>query len=319
MTVSLRITRRWPEEAMAAAAERFDVTGNPDDVPLGSDGLREALARYDIVCPTITDRIDAALLAGPIRARALCSVGAGTNHIDLAAARAAGLIVTNTPDVTTNETADLAILLMMTCARRASEGERLLRSGGWTGWAPTQLLGRRLRGATLGIVGFGRIGQATAQRAKAGLGMRILYASRSPSPAAAETGAERVELDELFARADVVSLHVPGGTDTRNIVDARRLALMKRDAILVNTARGDLIDQEALAATLAERRILAAGLDVYAEEPSVPASLLALENAVLLPHLGSATRETRTDMLMRALANAQAVAAGDAPPDIVPA
>lgn len=315
--LKILVTRQWPEEALAAAAARYDLTVHGDEQPLDRAALADAFQHYDILCPTITDRIDAALLANPGRTKAICSIGAGVNHIDLDAARAAGLIVTNTPDVTTDETADIAILLMMMCARRASEGERLLRSGEWTGWAPMQLLGQRLRGRTLGIVGFGRIGRAVAERASAGLGMRIRYASRSASADAARMGIERCELDALFAEADVISLHVPGGAETRGLVDARRLALMQPHAILVNTARGDLIDEAALIAALTERRLFAAGLDVYQDEPAVPAALQGLPNAVLLPHLGSATRETRGDMALRALANVAAIAAGHEPPDRV--
>jgi len=315
--LAVLVTRAWPEEALEEAARRYDLTTNADDRPLSREELSAALEQYDIICPTITDRIDAAMLPAKPRTRAICSVGAGVNHLDLAALRAAGIVVSNTPDVTTDETADLAILLAMMCARRASEGERLLRAGKWTGWEPMQLLGQRLRGRTIGIVGFGRIGQAVAERARDELGMKILYASRKPNPAGDRIGATRVDMDTLFAEADVISLHIPGGAETRNFVDARRLGMMKPTAILVNTARGDVVDQDALIAVLREGRIAAAGLDVYRDEPAVPDALCQLDNVVLLPHLGSATRETRAAMALRALGNVDAVAAGATPPDLV--
>ncbi len=317
--LSMLITRRWPPAAEAAAREHFDVTLSAEDAPLSRAELAQALTQYDIVCPTITDRIDAALL-GSIqpRVRALCNFGAGVNHIDLAACARAGISVTNTPDVLTDETADIALLLALMVARRAGEGERLVRAGAWPGWSPTHMLGSRLSGKTLGVVGFGRIGQALARRARDGFGMDIVYFARSPA-AAAQLDARYLPLDELLRRADVVSLHIPGGDDTRGLIDAARIALMKPDAILVNTARGDVIDEPALIAALRDRRIGGAGLDVYVGEPHVSPALIALDNVVLLPHLGSATRETRTAMGLRALANAAAIAAGREPADRVSA
>ena len=270
--------------------------------------------------PTITDRITVELIAGAsLRARALCNFGAGVNHIDLNACAGAGLLVTNTPDVLTDDTADLALLLALMCARRAGEGERLVRAGVWGGWAPTHLLGHRLSGKTLGIVGFGRIGQALARRACDGFGMKIVYASRNPANSSVEArlGANRLELDRLFATADVVSLHIPGGSATRGLVDGRLLSLMKPSAILVNTARGDILDEEALVNALRRGAIAAAGLDVYAREPDLSASLRELENVVLLPHLGSATTETRAAIGMRALANLNSIATGRGPLDPV--
>jgi lactate dehydrogenase-like 2-hydroxyacid dehydrogenase len=256
---------------------------------------------------------------GPLRAKAVCNLGAGVSHIDLEACACAGLIVTNTPDVLTEDTADLAIMLALMCARRAGEGERLVRRDAWRGWAPTHHLGSRLSGKTMGIVGFGRIGQATARRARHGFGMNIIYASTRRAPEAIERdlAARHVGPDQIFAEADVVSLHVPGGASNRHLVDARRLSLMKRTAILVNTARGEIVDEEALIAALSGGRIASAGLDVYEDEPRMSPALRGLENAVLLPHLGSATGETRVAMGLRVLANLDAIAAGRAAPDRV--
>lgn len=316
----LLVTRRLPEAVEHAMAERYDTTFNADDVALSADQLRDALARYDAICPTITDRFPAALFAGPSRCRILANFGAGFEHIDLDAARAAGIAVTNTPDVLTEATAELAILLMLAAARRAGEGERQLRAGGWQGWHPTYLIGQGLSGKTLGLVGFGRIAQATARIARAGFGMRILYTGRRRADAAVEQrfDATWVEhLDALAAQVDIVSLHVPGGAETHHLVDAALLARMKPHAILVNTARGPVIDEAALAQALAGGTISAAALDVYEREPVVSPELLACENAVLLPHLGSATVETRVAMGLRALANLDAFFACQDPPDRV--
>lgn len=318
--LTVLLTRRWPSAAEEALARTYEVFRDPDDRAMSSAALADALRTFDFVCPTVTDRIDAGILAGePLRTRALCNFGAGVGHIDLQACAAAGLIVTNTPDVLTDDTADLAMLLALMCARRAGEGERLLRSGGWDGWAPTHLLGTRLSGKTMGIVGFGRIGQATARRAHRGFGMKVLYASRrrAPDDVERDSAARHVSLDQLFVESDVVSLHVPGGASNRHLVDARLLSLMKTSAILVNTARGEIVEEEALIAALARGDIASAGLDVYQHEPHVPSALRSLENVVLLPHLGSATRETRVAMGLRVVANLDAIVAGRPPPDRV--
>jgi lactate dehydrogenase-like 2-hydroxyacid dehydrogenase len=314
------LTRRWPSAAETAIAAAFDATFNTEDRPLGAAAIAEALRSFDFVCPTVADRIDAEMLSGSsLRTKALCNFGVGVSHIDLQACAAAGVIVTNTPDVLTDDTADLAIMLALMCARRAGEGERLVRSDRWKGWAPTHLLGSRLSGKTMGIVGFGRIGQAVARRARRGFGMNIIYAStrRASEAVERELAALYVSLDQIFAGADIVSLHVPGGASNRHLADARRLALMKASAILVNTARGEIVDEEALAAALSCGDIAAAGLDVYENEPLICQPLRNLENVVLLPHLGSATEETRLAMGMRVLANLDAIAAGRTPPDRV--
>lgn len=317
----LLVTRTLPDAVQAHLADRFDATFNRDDTPLSRDVLAEAMRAYDAILPTITDRFDAALLATrDVRVRMIGNYGAGFEHIDVDAAARAGIVVSNTPDVLTEATAELAILLMLMATRRAGEGERELRAGRWTGWRPTHLIGRSIAGRTLGLVGFGRIAQATARRASDGFGMKILYFSRGRAPEAVERalGAERAgSIEQLATQADVISLHTPGGAETHHLVDANLLRTIRPETIVVNTARGSVIDEAALADALAEGRIAAAGLDVYEREPAVEPRLLALENAVLLPHLGSATIESRTAMGMRAAANLESFFAGRAVPDRV--
>jgi lactate dehydrogenase-like 2-hydroxyacid dehydrogenase len=316
----LLVTRRLPEAVEAYLSERFEADLNADDVPLSRAALAEAMTRYDAICPTITDRIDAELLSAPgATVKILGNFGAGFEHIDLAAAKRAGIAVSNTPDALTDTTADLAILLMLMAARRAGEGERELRDGRWTGWRPTHLIGQGVGGKTLGLVGFGRIAQATAKRARA-FGMRIRYFSRTRASETIEAACDASPaetLQALAAEADILSLHVPGGAATRHLIDAPLLARMKPHAILINTARGPVVDEAALADALAEGRIGAAGLDVYEQEPAVHPTLLTCERAVLLPHLGSATIETRTAMGMQAAANLEAFFEGREPPNRV--
>lgn len=316
----LLVTRRLPDAVERHLVETWNTTLSADDQPLDRAALVAAMTRYDAWMPTITDRIDADLLATPgRRVRILANYGAGVDHIDLAAARAAGVVVTNTPDVLTEATAEIAILLMMMAARRAGEGERELRAGQWTGWRPSHLIGQGLSGKTLGLIGFGRIAQATAAKAR-GLGMRIRYASRSAASPEVERALEatRVETPEvLAAQCDILSLHVPGGEATRHLVDAALLARMKPHAIVVNTARGPVIEEAALAKALAQGRIGGVGLDVYEHEPVVHPGLLAHPRAVLLPHLGSATIEARTAMGMRAADNLAAFLRGEEPGDRV--
>lgn len=302
----LTITRKLPAEVEREVSKAFDARLNELDVPLTPEELRRALQESDGLICTVGDRLDAATLGHEApRCRILANYGVGFNHIDLTATRAHGITVTNTPDVLTNATADLAILLMQMLARRAGEGERLVRSGGWTGWRPTQLLGTDLEGKTLGIVGMGRIGREVARRAQTMWKMKVVYHSRSESTTTHDSRltAERAGLDGLMGMADVVSLHVPATPGTRHLIDARRLGLMKPSTFLVNTARGDVVDEQALVAALEAGRIAGAGLDVYEREPTVSSALLRMENVVLLPHLGSATRETRVAMGMRALEN----------------
>ncbi|MGV1685043.1 2-hydroxyacid dehydrogenase [Sphingopyxis sp. NJF-3] len=313
----LLVTRRLPDAVEDHFRAHYDVELNAADTPLDAAVLRAAMTRFDAICPTITDRFDAAVL-GTEKAtvKILANYGAGFEHIDLDAAKRAGIAVTNTPDVLTEATADLAILLMLMATRRAGEGERELRAGCWTGWRPTHLIGQGLAGGTLGLVGFGRIARATAERARAGFGMRIAYFSRRE----AEDAGDAVfypTLEALARAVDILSLHVPGGTETRHMIDAPLLAALRPGAVIVNTARGSAIDEAALAAALASGHVAAAGLDVFEREPAVHPALLACDNAVLLPHLGSATIEARTAMGMRAAANLEAWFAGREPPDRV--
>ncbi|MDQ2669449.1 MAG: D-glycerate dehydrogenase [Gemmatimonadota bacterium] len=315
---SVLVTRRLPDTVERELRERFDVTLTPADVAPGREALRRALTHYDGVLCTVTDRIDADVLAAePLRTRIIANFGVGFEHIDVAAAARRGIVVTNTPGVLTDDTADLAMTLLLMAARRAGEGERLVRAGEWSGWAPTHHLGTRVTGKTLGIVGFGRIGRAVAQRARDGFGMRVLVTTRrSPDP----DDASRLEvrpLRDLLASADFVSLHVPSTPETRHMIDGEALRAMQPHAVLINTARGDIVDEAALANALRARRIAAAGLDVYEHEPQVHPALLELDNVVLLPHLGSATVEAREAMGRRALANLKAFFAGEAAPDRV--
>jgi lactate dehydrogenase-like 2-hydroxyacid dehydrogenase len=315
------LTRRWTEQVERYLGERFDVTLNEADVPMSADALRAAMREYDAVCPTVTDRIDANVLGvDGRRVRLIGNFGVGYNHIDIEAAQKSGIQVSNTPDVLTETTADLAILLLLMTTRRAGEGERELRDGRWTGWRPTHLMGQSLEGKLFGLIGFGRIAQATARKAHQAFGMRIAYNSRRRAAPAVEqqTDAQYVDsVDELVATCDVISLHCPGGASTFHLINAARLHLMKRTAVLINTARGPVVDEAALVAALGEKRIAAAGLDVYEEEPRMHPGLLTLENAVLLPHLGSATLETRTAMGMRVAQNLEAFFDGKPLPDPV--
>ena len=314
------VTRLWPEPALDAMRQHFEVSCNTSDLPLERDELAQALLLYDALCPTITDRIDAAMLRQPgLRTRIIANFGAGVEHIDLDAARDAGVAVTNTPDILTEATAELAILLMLMVARRAGEGERQLRAGQWPGWHPTHLMGRNLAGLRLGLVGFGRIGQQAARMAQALWGMEIAYHSRKPAllPQDLRGALFEPSLDRLLSQADVVSLHCPGGGATRHLIDEAALSRMKRSAILINTARGSVVDEAALADALHAGALAGAGLDVYEREPAVEPALRDAPNAVLLPHLGSATLETRTRMGLRALANLRAYFSGEAPRDRV--
>lgn len=310
------LTRRWPEAVEARLAASYDVTRNETDVPMDAAALARAMRDHDALCPTVTDRItrDVILTEGR-RVRIIGNYGAGFEHIDLDAAREGGIAVTNTPDVLTDATADIAMTLILMATRRAGEGERELRGGGWTGWRPTHLLGRSLRGKILGLVGYGRIARAVAERAKA-FGMEIVVHSRSRADDVPEA-AYHASLDSLLRIADVVSLHAPGGAATRHMIDAGALRTMKRDGVLVNTGRGTLIDETALAEALKAGTIAAAGLDVYECEPAVEVALTGLPNAVLLPHLGSATLETREAMGMKVADNLDAFFAGREPFDRV--
>jgi lactate dehydrogenase-like 2-hydroxyacid dehydrogenase len=316
----LLLTRHVPQAAEDRLAASYELTINPHDRPLTAREWAEAMPLYDAVCPNPTDKIDATVLSTPgSKVRILANYGAGYEHIDIAAAKAHGVVVTNTPGAVTEPTADLAVMLMLMASRRASEGERQLRAGEWSGWRPRHLVGQSLSGKLLGLVGFGRIAQATAERAK-GFGMRIGYSTRRRATPEIEAQIGAVyypTLDALAAEADVLSMHTPGGPETRHLINAERLALMKPTAILINTSRGSVVDEAALAEALASKRIASAGLDVFEREPLVNAALLALENVVLLPHLGSATIEARTRMGMQAADNLDAFFKGAEPPDRV--
>lgn len=310
------VTRKWPEPVEDELRRRYpSVRLNVDDVPLGTDGLRRALQEADVLLPTVSDRLPAELFTAPVRTRFIGNFGVGYNHVDVDAAAKAGIVVTNTPGVLTDATADAAMTLLLMAARRAGEGERELRSGRWTGWRPTHLLGADVSGKTLGIVGMGRIGVAVARRAHFGFGMPVVfYARRDVSDHGVPDAKQLSSIEEVLETADFVSLHTPGGGDNHHLIGADRLARMKPTAFLINTARGDVLDQRALAAALAEGAIAGAGLDVYEGEPEIPPELRELDNVVLLPHLGSATLETRTAMGMLVLDNLQAYLDGREPP-----
>ncbi|MFL5402865.1 MAG: 2-hydroxyacid dehydrogenase [Gemmatimonadales bacterium] len=301
------VTRRLPGEVEEELSRDFDARLNRDDRPLGPAGLQEALRTADALLCTVTDRLTADVLtAEPLRARLLANFGVGFNHIDVGAARARGLAVSNTPDVLTEATADIAMTLLLMVSRRAGEGERHVRCGAWAGWRPTHMMGTQLSGKILGLVGMGRIARAVARRAHAGFGMRVIFHDPyPPSPAeSAALGAEpRQGLEQVLEEADFVSLHCPATPETRHLMNRERLAQMRRSAFLVNTARGDVVDETALVDALSDGTIAGAGLDVYEREPQISPALLTMENVVLLPHLGSATTETRVAMGRRAVEN----------------
>jgi glyoxylate reductase len=314
------ITRRLPETVETRMAELFDVELNLTDVPMTRKQLEHALGSADVLVPTVTDDIDAKLLAkaGP-KLKLIANFGAGFDHIDLAAARAKNIIVTNTPGVLTDDTADLVMALILTVPRRLAEGEKLLRGGEWTGWAPTSMLGHRIHGKRLGIVGMGRIGQAVALRARA-FGMAIHYHNRTRQPDAIERQVEATywpTLDAMLSRVDIISLNCPHTPETHHLINKARLKLMQRHAYLINVARGELIDEKALADALDHGVIAGAGLDVFEKEPAVHTKLLDLPNVVLLPHMGSATFEGRLAMGEKVILNIRHWTDGHRPPDQV--
>lgn len=316
----ITVTRRLPQSVEDELSRRWNARLNPDDHAFTAEELSRALSESDIVLCTLTDRLTAEVFhaALPRRARLLANFGVGFEHIDLESARAAGIVVTNTPGVLTEDTADLTILLMLAVARRVGEGERELRDGAWTGWRPTHLLGRRVNGRSLGIVGMGRIGQAVAQRAHHGLGMEIRYFSPRPVPEplrASLSAGRDPTLAALLGNVDFVSLHCPATPETRHLIGEPELRRMRPGAFLVNTSRGDVVDETALAAVLASGHLGGAALDVFEHEPDVPLALRSLPNVVLLPHLGSATLESREAMGRRALLNIEVFLEGKLPPD----
>jgi len=314
------VTRRLLPANHARMADLFDVVLNEDDAPMTRDELVAAMQDCDVLVPAVTDRIDAQMIAeAGKRLGLIANFGAGFEHIDMAAARASGIMVTNTPGVFTEDTADLTMALIILATRRFGAAARILHDGKWRGWGPSELLGHSLGGKVLGIVGMGRIGQAVARRAVA-FGLGVVYHNRNPLPAEIERqlGARyEPDLDRLIAGADVLSLHCPATPGTENLLDERRIALMKPEAYVVNTARGSLIDEEALVEALAQGRLGGAGLDVYHDEPRVHPRLLSLPNVITLPHLGSATFEGREEAGNRIIANIRAWADGHRPPDQV--
>jgi glyoxylate reductase len=314
------VSRRLPQAVETRMAELFDVQLNFADRAFTRVQLTAAMATADVLVPTVTDEIDAGLFeaAGPAL-KLVANFGTGVDHIDLGAARAKGITVTNTPGVLTDDTADLVMALILSVPRRLSEGEKLVRAGQWAGWTPTGMLGHRITGKRLGIVGMGRIGQAVAARARA-FGLSIHYHNRHRLPAAVEGGLEATwwpTLDAMLERVDVVSLNCPETPETRHMIDAERLRLMPAHAYLINVARGTLVDEEALVAALSTGGIAGAGLDVFEHEPAVAPKLLKLPNVVLLPHMGSATFEGRQAMGEKVIANMRAFADGHRPPDQV--
>jgi lactate dehydrogenase-like 2-hydroxyacid dehydrogenase len=315
------VTRRWSASVEEKLTRLYDVSLNEIDRPLTVEELKAALQQYDAVCPTVCDLLPAEVLnAENKRCKILANFGVGYNHIDVAAAKQQGLIITNTPGVLTESTADIAMTLLLMSARRGAEGDRLVRAKKWTGWCPTQMMGSDVTGATLGLIGFGRIAQAMARKARHGFGMKILYVKPSPVEQAVEDDLKAVRcesIEELLQQADFVSLHCPGSAATQHLINAQRLALMKPTAHLINTARGDVVDSVALIEALKLKKIAGAGLDVYENEPNLHPGFLELENVSLLPHLGSATIATRTAMGEKVLANLAAFFAGQALPDRV--
>jgi hydroxypyruvate reductase len=312
------LTRPLPERVIEAARADFDVEVRDDPAPMKTGQMRAALALYDGVLPTLGDMFSAEVFEGSesSRCRILANFGVGYNHIDAAAARAAGIAVTNTPGAVTDATADIALTLMLMSARRAGEGERLVRAGGWTGWTPTQMLGLHMTGKTVGIVGMGRIGQAIARRCHHGFGMRVIYHNRSPKQV--DIDARQVEtLDELAGGADIVVVAVPGGPETHHLIGAPLFHAMRPHGHFVNIARGDVVDERALVDALKRGEIAGAGLDVYEHEPQVPQALCGMENVTLLPHLGTAALEVREAMGMMAVENLRAFFDDETPPNLV--
>lgn len=317
------ITRKLPDSVETRLRELFDTELNLTDEPMSQDALLDALKRADVLVPTITDRIDSRLLSRAGEGlKLIANFGAGVDNIDVATANARGIIVTNTPGVLTEDTADMTMALILASARRVVEGAQVVQAGGFSGWSPTWMLGRRIFGKRLGIVGMGRIGQAVARRAKA-FGLQIHYHNRKPvSPRISEEleATYWESLDQMLARMDVVSVNCPHTPGTFHLLSARRLKLLQSHAILVNTARGEVIDEAALANMLARGEIAGAGLDVYEHEPAINPKLLKLPNVVLLPHMGSATVESRVDMGEKVIINIKTFMDGHRPPDrVIPA
>ncbi len=314
------VTRKLPQPVEVRMRELFDVVFNDDDRAMSPDALVQAVAEADVLVPTVTDRIDGRLLsqAGP-QLKLIANFGAGVDNIDVSTANARGITVTNTPGVLTEDTADMTMGLILASARRVVEGAMVVQTGGFDGWSPTWMMGRRLWGKRLGIIGMGRIGQAVARRARA-FGLSIHYHNRRPVPQHVADALEATyweSLDQMLARTDVISVNCPHTPATFHLLSARRLRLLQPHAIVVNTARGEVIDEAALANMLARGEIAGAGLDVYEHEPAINPKLMKLPNVVLLPHMGSATVEGRIDMGEKVIINIKTYMDGHRPPDRV--
>ena len=314
------VTRELPDPIMARMAALFDTRLNRTDDKMRRDELAAAMAECDVLVPTVTDMIDADLIAGAGPGlKLIANFGAGVNHIDLKAARGRGIIVTNTPGVLTEDTADLTMALIVSVPRRLAEGEKLVRSGQWSGWSPGGMLGYRIGDKALGIVGMGRIGQAVARRARA-FGLSIHYHNRHrlPKVVEAELGAQwHPNLDEMLGAIDILTLHTPLNADSRDLIDARRIALLRPHVFVINASRGGILDEDALVDALEGGRLAGAGLDVWRHEPQIDPRLLALPNVVMTPHMGSATYEGRVASGERVVANIRMWADGHRPPDQV--
>lgn len=314
------VTRRLPPNVEARMAQLFDASFNIGDVAMSHADLAHAMAQCDVLVPCISDPIDAALIEGaPERLQLIASFGSGVDHIDLTAARKKGIIVTNTPGVLTEDTADMTMALILSVPRRLAEGEKLVRTGEWRGWSPSGMLGHRIGGKKLGIIGMGRIGRAVARRARA-FGLSIAYHNRHRLPFEVEQDLEAEwhgDLDALLTGSDIVSIHCPLNADSRGLIDARRVGLMQPHAYLINTSRAEITDEQALIAALDEGRIAGAGFDVYTHEPAIDQRLLALPNVALSPHMGSATFEGRDATGARVIANIRTWVDGHRPPNQV--
>ena len=316
------LTRKWPDEAEKKAKELFDAVLNEDDHKMSIEELKEAMCNADALCPTVSDfQINSDVFGVEnLKCKIVANFGVGYNNIDTNAAKEAGIVVTNTPDVLTDCTADIAMVLLLSVARRIGEGERLVRNKEWSGWCPTHMLSTKVTGKKLGVIGFGRIAQAVAQKAHFGFGMQISF--YDPYPPSDEivkkfSATKFNVLEDVLKDSDFVTLHCPGGGENTNLLNNDRFALMKNSAFLINTARGDVVDENALVQALKNNVIAGAGLDVYAKEPTVTEELLGMDNVVLIPHLGSATTETRVAMGLRSLENVKAFFDGKEPGDRV--
>ncbi|TVR96296.1 MAG: D-glycerate dehydrogenase [Rhodospirillales bacterium] len=312
------VTRKLPDTIETRMMELFDVRLNLDDTPFSAAQLRQAMTTADVIVPTVTDRLDKALIdAAGDRLKLIANYGTGVDHIDLKAARARGIIVTNTPDVLTEDTAEMTMAMILAVPRRLTEGERVLRAGDWKGWSPTWMLGHRVSGKRLGILGMGRIGQAVARRARA-FDMAIHYHNRRrvhPDIEAELDATYHESLDQMLARMDIITVHCPHTPATYHLLSARRLKLLQPHAYIVNTARGEIIDETALVRMLRSKEIAGAALDVYENEPEVNRKLLQLENVLLLPHMASATMEGRNAMGEVVIVNIRSWADGHRPPN----